>query len=134
MSCYEFVGPPCTKGEKFFLVYSRKKTSSYTRGWSTRLIATHKPYLRRSIGTPVDTVYLGAYERDHAARSADLYRVTKRRDEAGGSRGGSAAVVLTALAISLAVGYAVGNKVHQLRDEQRTSQEIEEFFRKEYGE
>lgn len=25
MSCYEFVGPPCTKGEKFFLVYSRKK-------------------------------------------------------------------------------------------------------------
>lgn len=43
-------------------------------------------------------------------------------------------VILMALAISIAVGYAVGNKVLQLRDEQRTSQEIEEFFRKEYGE
>lgn len=71
---------------------------------------------------------------DDPARSADLYRVTKWRDEVEGSRGGSVVVILMTLAVSVVIGYAVGTKVLQLRDEQRTSQEIEEFFRKEYGE
>lgn len=43
-------------------------------------------------------------------------------------------VILMTLAVSVVIGYAVGTKVLQLRDERRTSQEIEEFFRKEYGE